>query len=75
MDYDLDNKLYRTGKAGLRFLPVGIYLVFYLLDEMNAVVSVIRVMYSGRDIKRQLSASYGEFSEAGNKLCETSEKE
>ena len=47
----------------------------YLLDEMNAVVSVIRVMYSGRDIKRQLSASYWEFSEAGNKLCETSERE
>lgn len=40
---------------GLRFLPVDNYLIFYLPDETNTVVNIIRVMYGGRDAKKQLS--------------------
>lgn len=39
---------------GLRFLPVDNYLVFYLPDETNNTVSIIRIMYGGRDVKKQL---------------------
>ncbi len=40
---------------GLRVLPVDNYLVFYLLDEIIATVSIIRIMYGGRDIDKQLN--------------------
>lgn len=40
---------------GLRFLPVDNYLIFYLPDETNNVVNIIRIMYGGRDVKKQLS--------------------
>lgn len=40
---------------GLRFLPVDKYLIFYLPDETTSVVNIIRIMYGGRDVKRQLS--------------------
>ena len=40
---------------GLRFLPVDNYLIFYLPDETTSVVNIIRIMYGGRDVKRQLS--------------------
>lgn len=40
---------------GLRFLPVDNYLIFYLPDETNNIANTIRIMYSGRDVKRQLS--------------------
>ena len=39
---------------GLRIMPVGNYCVFYILDAKNAVVTIIRVMYGGRDIDTQL---------------------
>ncbi len=39
---------------GLRVMPVDNYLVFYLSDKDAAIVTVIRVMYSGRDIDNQL---------------------
>ncbi len=39
---------------GLRFLPVDNYLIFYLPDETTRVVNIIRIMYGGRDVKRQL---------------------
>ena len=39
----------------LRFLPVDDYLIFYLSDETNNVVNIIRVMYGGKDVKKQLS--------------------
>lgn len=41
--------------VGLRFFPVDNYLVFYLLDEAKNTVSIVRIMYGGRDIRRQLS--------------------
>lgn len=42
---------------GLRFLPVDNYLIFYLPDETNNIVNIIRIMYGGRDIKKQLDDS------------------
>lgn len=39
---------------GLRIMSVDNYCVFYIPDEENAVVTVIRVMYGGRDIETQL---------------------
>ena len=38
---------------GLRVLPVGNYLVFYLLNEANGVVNIVHIMYGGRDISKQ----------------------
>lgn len=39
---------------GLRFFPVDNYLVFYLPDENTNTVRIVRIMYGGRDIRRQL---------------------
>ena len=40
---------------GLRFLPIDNYLIFYLPDEEKEIVSIVRIMYSGRDISKQLN--------------------
>lgn len=45
---------------GLRVLPVDNYLVFYLPDENSATVNIIRIMYGGRDIDKQLNESLKE---------------
>ncbi|HZK54318.1 MAG TPA: type II toxin-antitoxin system RelE/ParE family toxin [Desulfosporosinus sp.] len=34
---------------GLRFFPVGNFLVFYITRESDCTVHVLRVMYSGRN--------------------------
>ncbi|HBG21997.1 MAG: type II toxin-antitoxin system RelE/ParE family toxin [Syntrophaceticus sp.] len=39
---------------GLRFVPVNNYLVFYLPMEEKNSVSIVRIIYSGRDIRKQL---------------------
>ena len=39
---------------GLRFLPVDNYIILYLPDEEKEVVSIVRIMYGGRDISKQL---------------------
>lgn len=39
---------------GMRVMPVDNYLVFYILDEVAAHVTVIRIMYAGRDVDAQL---------------------
>ena len=36
-------------------MPVDHYLVFYIPDEEEALVTVIRVMYAGRDVHAQLA--------------------
>lgn len=41
--------------VGLRFFPVDSYLVFYLSNEEDKLVSIVRIMYDGRDVCRQLS--------------------
>ena len=40
---------------GLRTFPVDHYLVFYIPDMAARVVTVIRVMYGGRDINTELN--------------------
>lgn len=40
---------------GVRFLPVDNYLIFYLPVELKNTVNIIRIMYGGRDVSRQLS--------------------
>lgn len=39
----------------LRVLPVDNYLIFYISNSDKKIVTVIRVMYSGRDIDTQLN--------------------
>jgi toxin ParE1/3/4 len=41
---------------GLRVMPVGNYLAFYLPVESVGIVSIIRIMYGGRDIETHLGA-------------------
>lgn len=38
----------------LRIMPVDNYCVLYIPDAEKAVVTIIRVMYGGRDIETQL---------------------
>lgn len=40
---------------GIRFFPVDHYLVFYLPETPRNTVSIVRIMYGGRDVCRQLS--------------------
>jgi toxin ParE1/3/4 len=39
---------------GLRIMPVDNYVVFYIPITETGIVSVVRVMYAGRDIDNQL---------------------
>jgi toxin ParE1/3/4 len=39
---------------GLRIMPVDHYCVFYIPDREKAVVTILRVMYGGRDMETQL---------------------
>lgn len=41
---------------GLRVMPVDNYLVLYIPDKVAEIVTVIRIMYGGRDIDKQLKA-------------------
>ena len=52
------NRLYEEEpwySRGLRFFPVDNYLVFYKTDDETETVYVVRIMYGGRDIHKQLS--------------------
>ena len=40
---------------GLRVMSVDSYLVFYIPDDAAHIVTVIRVMYGGRDVDSQLN--------------------
>lgn len=40
---------------GLHFVTVDNYIVFYLPDIEKQVVTIFRVMYSGRNIEKQLN--------------------
>lgn len=40
---------------GLRILPVNNYLIFCIANEETTIVTVIRIIYGGRDISKQLS--------------------
>lgn len=39
---------------GLRMLPVDNFVVLYISDQKRGIVTVIRVMYGGRDIEKEL---------------------
>ncbi|KLU59356.1 plasmid stabilization system protein [Peptococcaceae bacterium CEB3] len=39
---------------GLRYFPVGNFLVFYITREPDFTVHVLRVMYGGRNVEEQL---------------------
>ena len=38
----------------LHFLPVKNYLVFFTIQNETETVSIVRIMYNGRDLDRQL---------------------
>ena len=40
---------------GFRILPIDNYLVFYTTNTDIKVVTILRVMYAGRDIDNQLN--------------------
>lgn len=39
---------------GVRFFPVGNFLIFYITRESDCTVHVLRVMYGGRNVEKQL---------------------
>ena len=39
---------------GLRVLPVDNYVLFYIPNEEDKVVTVVRVLYGGRNIEKEL---------------------
>ena len=61
MDLDHMPKRYRQYELepwksrGLRVVPVDNYLVLYIPDDDTQVVTIIRVMYGGRDVDMQLN--------------------
>ena len=38
----------------VRFLPVDNYIIFYLPKEDSHTVNIIRIIYGGRDMQRQI---------------------
>ena len=40
---------------GLHVLPVDNYVVLYISDSDKRVVTILRIMYAGRDIDKQLN--------------------
>ena len=47
-----DRKNWR--ECNLRIMPVDNYLVFYVPTQEDTTVTVMRIMYGGRDIDRQI---------------------
>nr|WP_294463622.1 type II toxin-antitoxin system RelE/ParE family toxin [uncultured Sellimonas sp.] len=57
---ELPERFQRYGKEpwhsrGLRFVAVDNYIVFYITDIEEQRVTILRVMYSGRNMEKQLS--------------------
>ncbi len=51
------NRLYEREplkSRGLRVLPIDNYVIFYIPDAVTMIVTIIRIMYAGRDIENQL---------------------
>lgn len=40
---------------GLRVLPIDNYVIFYIPDAVTMIVTIIRIMYAGRDIENRLN--------------------
>ena len=52
------NRLYEGEpwhSRGLRFFPVDNYLVFYKTNDEAEIVYIVRIMYRGQDVHKQLS--------------------
>ena len=52
------NRLYEEEpwhSRGLRFFPVDNYLVFYKTNDETETVYIVRIMYRGREVRKQLS--------------------
>ena len=45
---------------GWRCVPVDNYIIFYYPDESCNLVSIMRIMYAGRDIEAALSEDIGD---------------
>ena len=41
----------------LRIMPVNNYLVFYIVENENRTATVIRIIYSARNIERELDCT------------------
>lgn len=57
---EMSERFPRYGKEpwysrGLRFVSIDNYIVFYIPDIEEQTVTILRVMYSGRNIEEQLS--------------------
>lgn len=39
----------RLGQKGIRKLLIGNYLIFYVVDEDNQTVQIVRILYARRD--------------------------
>ena len=51
------NRLYKREplkSRGLRVLPIDNYVIFYIPDAVTMIITIIRIMYAGRDIENQL---------------------
>ena len=51
------NPLYKEEpwhSQGVRFVPVNNYLLFYTVKKDTHTVSIVRILYGGMDISRQL---------------------
>jgi len=42
---------------GIRFTKARNYMIFYTVDTENSTINIVRIMYGGRDISRQLESS------------------
>jgi toxin ParE1/3/4 len=42
---------------GFRVMPVNNYTVFYILEEEKSLVTIMRIIYGGRDIDNALNES------------------
>ena len=58
-EQNANGQLDRLEDRNLRVMPVDNYLVFYIPEHETKIVTVIRVMYGGRDIDAQLRKMQG----------------
>lgn len=43
---------------GVRFVPVKSYLVFYVVNSQKNIVSILRILYAGMNLRRHLKESF-----------------
>lgn len=58
--FPLRHQLYSDepwNSKGIRFFPVDNYLVFYKIKEEENAVYILRIMYGGRNLDKQLALS------------------